>query len=92
MMKEKCPSCGFTEPISGCFIAQVGERGIRHVFRPDGLKFLRLTGDIPVPQGERFTSCPHCGLLWSSLDAAQLRDVMEKHGKPESKSQSKDEG
>ena len=57
----------------------------------DGLKFLRLSGDIRVPDGERFTACPQCGLLWSSLDAAELRGVMKKHGKPESKNQSEDE-
>ena len=89
-MKEKCPSCGFAEPIEGCFIAQIGERGVRHVFRPDGLKFLRLSGDIPVPNGERFTACPQCGLLWSSLDASQLRGVMKKHGNPDTKDESKD--
>ena len=90
-MNQNCPSCGHDKPVPGCFIAQVGEGGICHVFRPDGLKFLRLSGDIRVPDGERFTACPQCGLLWSSLDAAELRGVMKKHGKPESKNQSEDE-
>jgi len=89
-MNEKCPACGCDKAVSGCFIAQIGERGIRHVFRPDGLKFLRLSGDIRVQDGERFTACSQCGLLWSSLDAAELRAVMRKHGKEDAKSHSED--
>ena len=86
-MNTTCPSCGCVEPVSGRFFGRIGDRDMRHVFRPDGLNFLRLAGDIRVPAGEKFSACPACGLLWSLLDPSRLRNVMKKHGQTDSKNQ-----
>lgn len=85
-MTTKCPACNSEHIVKGRYLDQIGG-GLYQVFRPDGLKILTLAGcDVRIPDGDRFTSCTDCGLLWSSVNQRQLLKVIAKHGNKKTKS------
>jgi hypothetical protein len=59
-------------------------RSPRAGFRPEELKFLSLSLQIPVvPFPNAATACASCGLVWSELDTAKLRQKLRDLGNEE---------
>ena len=84
-MKAQCPACQSSRTISGRYLSQTGGSGfalgLGSVFRPKGLKALSMTGtDIHLPDGDAFSSCLDCGLIWSKIDHEKLEKVIRKKG------------
>jgi hypothetical protein len=71
---EKCPRCGKAFVVHGSIFGRSG-------FRPEGLKFFSLSFQLPeVPVPKQAAACAACGLVWSELDAAILRQKLRDLG------------
>ncbi|MBN2287115.1 MAG: hypothetical protein JXI43_11755 [Tissierellales bacterium] len=77
-MDTICPSCKCKNTIEGELV-----RGPGTFFKPDGLKF--FTFSTMVDLLERFHACLDCGHVWSSVNADQLKDLINDSGKPKTK-------
>jgi hypothetical protein len=76
---EKCPRCGKKLVVNGSIFKRNG-------FRPEGLKFFSLTFQWPeVPVPNQHAACAACGLVWSELDPAALRQKLRDLGNEEVK-------
>jgi hypothetical protein len=76
---EKCPRCGKQLVVNGSIFRRSG-------FRPEGLKFFSLSFQLPeVPVPNQAAACAACGLVWSELDAATLRQKLHDLGNDEVK-------
>jgi len=86
MKKEikECPACASKRTIKGSYLGQTDYGLFGHVFRPDGLKPIRLMGS-DVPANDNFYACLDCGLLWSTIDKTKLTEVLRKKGKTSTK-------
>ena len=74
---EKCPRCGQTLVVHGSF----GERKLRFGFRPEELRLFSLSLQFPeVPLPAAATACAGCGLVWTELDPAALRQKLHDLG------------
>ena len=76
---EKCPRCGKALVVHGSILKRSG-------FRPEGLKLFSLSFQFPeVPLPRDAAACAACGLVWSELDAATLRQKLHDLGNEEVK-------
>lgn len=76
---EHCPRCGKSLVVHGSMFR-------RGSFRPEGLKLLSLSFQIPeVPIPAKASACASCGLVWCELDAALLRQKLHDLGNEEIK-------
>ena len=80
-----CPRCASAQVARGAFR---GERGRAYAFRPVGLRFwtFRPTAVALLPRGlwePNAMGCLGCGLVWSEVDAAKLRTIIERAGTEE---------
>ena len=80
-----CPRCANSQVARGAFR---GERGSAYAFRPVGLRFWTFRPKaVPLlPRGlwePNAMGCLACGLVWSEVDAVQLRTVIERAGTDE---------
>ena len=73
-----CPSCKCSNTVYGDIL-----RGPGKYFTPDGLKFLTIDTMVALP--EKFHACLECGHVWSSINADELKDLIKKSAKPETK-------
>lgn len=74
---ERCPRCGKELVVHGSFSG----RGLRFGFRPEELRLFSLSLQFPevsVPRGA--AACAACGLVWTELDAATLRQKLHDLG------------
>jgi hypothetical protein len=74
---EQCPRCGKTLVVHGSF----SQRKVRFGFRPKELRLFSLSLQFPevsVP-GEA-AACAACGLVWTELDVAALRQKLHDLG------------
>lgn len=77
---DKCPRCGQELVVHGTF----STRGVRFGFRPEELKLFSLSLQFPeVPVPASALACASCGLVWSELDAATLRQKLHDLGNDE---------
>jgi hypothetical protein len=74
---EECPRCGKALVVHGSFPT----RGIRFGFRPEELRLFSLSFQFPeVPVSGAAAACAACGLVWTELDAAVLRQKLDDLG------------
>ena len=85
-----CPACGARATVRGRL-----SEGRPGTFTPEGLRFWTLTrtmlplldrhdpGASPLSGSAR--ACTGCGLVWTHVDPARLRDVVEKAGTDEAR-------
>lgn len=79
---EQCPRCGKGLLVHGSFT----QRGVRFGFRPEELRFFSLSFQFPeVPLPGTAVACASCGLIWTELDAATLRQKLHDLGNEEVK-------
>jgi hypothetical protein len=74
---EQCPRCGQALVVQGSF----STRGVRFGFRPEELRLFSLSLQFPeVPVPGAATACASCGLVWTELDPATLRQKLHDLG------------
>jgi hypothetical protein len=77
---DQCPRCGKALVVHG----SVAARGVRHGFRPEELRLLSLSFQFPeVPIPRAAAACAACGLVWTELDPAALRQKLHDLGNEE---------
>jgi hypothetical protein len=77
MADERCPRCGRGLIVHGSF----STRGVRFGFRPEGLRLFSLSFQFPeVPVPGSAVACASCGLVWTELDPATLRQKLHDLG------------
>jgi predicted RNA-binding Zn-ribbon protein involved in translation (DUF1610 family) len=77
MSGEKCPRCGEELVVHGSF----STRAVRFGFRPEELRLFSLSLQFPeVPVAAKAAACASCGLVWSELDPATLRQKLHDLG------------
>ena len=77
---EQCPRCGKELVVHGSF----STRGARFGFRPEELRFFSLSLQFPeVPAPTAAAACASCGLVWTELDPATLRQKLHDLGNEE---------
>ena len=70
---EQCPRCGKGLVVHGSF----SQRGVRFGFRPEELRLFSLSFQFPeVPIPSTAAACTSCGLVWTELDTATLRQKL----------------
>jgi hypothetical protein len=74
---EQCPRCGKALVVHGSFPS----RGLRFGFRPKELRLFSLSFQLPeVPVSSAPAACASCGLVWTELDPATLRQKLHDLG------------
>jgi hypothetical protein len=77
---EQCPRCGTGLVVHGTF----STRAVRFGFRPEELRLFSLSFQFPeVPVPAQAAACASCGLVWTELDAATLRQKLHDLGNDE---------
>jgi hypothetical protein len=77
---EKCPRCGQALVVHGSLTG----RGLRSGFRPEELRLFSLSFQFPeVAVSGAVAACAGCGLVWTELDAAALRQKLHDLGNEE---------
>lgn len=80
-----CPDCGSVRVVAGRCLGQA-DYGFGHVFRPRGLKLLKLSlTSSDVPMSGNFRTCLDCGLLWNRLDPNKVKKTIQALGKDTTK-------
>ena len=78
-MNITCPSCKYKNTVEGdCTF-----RGPATCFTPDGLKFFTFSTCVDLL--DRFNACLECGHVWSSVDTDELKKLLNKSAKPQTK-------
>jgi uncharacterized Zn finger protein len=75
-----CPACGSQRVVTGRVMAFGAHTGNAQRFFPDGLKLLTFRRGLVLERRPVFDACTDCGHVWSSLDAAELRALVESSG------------
>ncbi len=74
---QQCPRRGQALVVHGSF----STRGVRFGFRPEELRLFSLSFQFPeVPTQSAAAACAACGLVWTELDAAALRQKLRDLG------------
>jgi hypothetical protein len=74
---ETCPRCGTALVVHGTFTT----RAVRFGFRPEELRLFSLSLQFPeVPVPASAAACSTCGLVWTELDPATLRQKLHDLG------------
>ena len=74
---ERCPRCSSPHVVHGALHLRGG-------FRPQELRLFSLSFQVPVvPVSSAAAACAACGLVWSQLDAAVLRQKLHDLGNEE---------
>jgi hypothetical protein len=80
-MNILCPKCGSSRTVPGRCLGRL-DAGAGFKFRPTQLRLLSFLG-TDVPMSSEFTACVDCGLLWSTIRAEKLQQVVAKKGNTE---------
>lgn len=75
-----CPACGSQRVLEGRIMAFGAHTANAQRFFPDGLKLLTLRRGLLLARRSVFDACVDCGRVWSSVDAAALREMAERSG------------
>ena len=82
----RCASCGEAAAVTGNIAGITDSFAFNAArFRPDGLRLLAFGSGIPLLRGLAFHACTGCGHVWSRVDPALLRDLIEESGTAASK-------
>ncbi|MFO0809107.1 MAG: hypothetical protein U0746_10820 [Gemmataceae bacterium] len=74
---EQCPRCGKALVVHGSF----SQRKVRFGFRPEELRLFSLSFQFPeVPVPGEAAACAACGLVWTELNPAALRQKLHDLG------------
>jgi hypothetical protein len=74
---EDCPRCRKGLVVHGSFSA----RGVPFGFRPEELRLFSLSFQFPwTPISSSAAACASCGLVWTELDPATLRQKLHDLG------------
>ncbi len=74
---EDCPRCHKGIVVHGSF----SKRGVRFGFRPEELRLFSLSFQFPeAPISSSAAACASCGLVWTELDPATLRQKLHDLG------------
>jgi hypothetical protein len=77
---EKCPRCGKRLVLHGSLYST----GVRFGFRAEELRLFSLSLQFPeAPVSRKAVACASCGLVWSELDPATLRQKLHDLGNEE---------
>jgi hypothetical protein len=79
-MTKNCPVCKSVSVVEGKIIEGGSEYGWAHKFYPRGVRFFSLRRSVHLLNGEAFQACTQCGHVWGTLDATDLRDLIESKG------------
>jgi predicted RNA-binding Zn-ribbon protein involved in translation (DUF1610 family) len=77
---KSCPACGSELVVKGKVIEGGSETGWGQKFFPSGLRFLSLKRSVRLLDNQVFQACTQCGHVWSTLDATDLRELIESKG------------
>lgn len=77
-----CPKCGLGTVVEGT-AGFSGDEGWVTSFRPKGLRLLTFWKSVNLNDGQLLRACTSCGHVWSSLDPAELRELLLRNGKSE---------
>ena len=80
MPQVKCPSCTSSSIVDGKILADGSESGSAEHFFPSEIRFLTLRRSVRFIGRESFHACTNCGHTWNTLDAAELRRLIEDSG------------
>jgi len=78
-----CPACGSRALVDGRILADGSEDGSAEKFFPSGIKLLTLQRSIRLVGRQNFRACTQCGHLWNTLDATELRALIDTKGSDE---------
>lgn len=70
----KCPDCGRAEIVDG----NVSSEQLR--FLPRGLRWFSFYKPLLLARGQVLRACLSCGLVWSHVNATELRAVVDSKG------------
>jgi hypothetical protein len=70
----KCPECGAAEIVDGYVSSELLQ------FRPTGLRWFSLYQAPTLARGQVLSACLSCGLVWSRLNATELRAIVDAKG------------
>jgi hypothetical protein len=77
---QNCPRCGKGLIVHGSF----STRSLKLGFRPEELRLFSLSLQFPeVPMPANGMACASCGLVWTELDTATLRQKLHDLGNDE---------
>ncbi len=76
-MNTTCPSCKCNNTVKGDFNREP------YLFFPKGLRFFTFSRFVELQ--ERFYACLECGLVWSHVDGDELKNLIKKSAKPETR-------
>ena len=76
-MTPKCPKCQSSKVVEGKHFNWMG--GGPQYFKPKELRVLTIANHIAVKK-RGFWACTDCGLLWSEVDAGDLRRLLAQNG------------
>jgi len=77
----KCPGCGSEKITKGRIFNQTDYISPQAFFRPKELKPFSLFGINVRVKKNNFAACGECGLVWSVVDANELKEVITKSGR-----------
>ena len=74
-VQRHCPACGSDRSVQG----HLNGGGVAVAFVPEGLRYApRGGGRVPMQRVVR--TCSECGLVWTMLDAVELRERLDAAG------------
>jgi len=76
----ECPACGSRALVDGRILGDGSEDGHSEKFFPSGVKLLSLRRSVRLIGRQVFKACTNCGHVWNTLDATELRDLIETRG------------
>jgi hypothetical protein len=79
METERCPNCGASTVTEGRFTIGSRDYGSSH-FEPAGMRLFSVRWTRGVAIAEGVHCCLSCGLIWTNVDAEQLRSYIERYG------------
>ena len=80
MPQVKCPSCSSSTIVDGKILADGSDSGSAEHFFPSEIRLLTLKRSVRFVGRENFHACTNCGHVWNTLDAAELRRLIEDSG------------
>jgi len=78
----ECPACSGIALVEGT-LSFSGDDSWVTFFHPKRLRFLSFWKTVSLENGQAFTACLDCGHVWSAVDPARLRELLEKNGNAE---------
>ena len=78
-----CPVCGSSALVEGRLLADGSEDGHAEKFFPSGIRLLTLQRSVRLVGRQSFRACTQCGHVWNTLDATDLRELIDSKGTDE---------